>query len=496
MEQYPYKYEDDPWPDQDGDPGAVGYSLEPDTNDDEVDPDDYLPAGAPPLHSHGSPPEPRQAPLSQNQLADNVAGHLSGRLLYDPAIHEWHAPNGIAWGICTDVIVEREIEAALKRERNGFTYSYLAGVTKFLRSRLAVKSWEDSRDYLPMANGILNLKTHKLESERGRYFNWQLPHKYTERTECPVIHGWLHQVTQGNADVINLLHAWMYAVLTGRADLQRYIELIGPGGTGKSTFINLCTHLVGEGNTVTTDLRNLEQSRFETAALYGKRLAVITDSSAYGGDVDILKAITGQDLIRRERKNKDPSGFIFRGMLMVASNQPIQSRDYTSGLSRRRIPVRFGYRVTEADKARYPNGIETAMAAEVPALISRLLAMGPGLLDHIRQPGQVIAQFKFRAELETNPLMSWLHETVVTTGDDGSETASSEMYKSYREYCSESGHNPVSTTKFAGLLVDITTSRGIATTAKRSTVQRYFAGLRLRESTDDLKPLLFDHNPA
>ena len=35
---------------------TLGYNLEPITDVDELDPDDYLPAGAPPLHSHGSSP--------------------------------------------------------------------------------------------------------------------------------------------------------------------------------------------------------------------------------------------------------------------------------------------------------------------------------------------------------------------------------------------------------------------------------------------------------
>lgn len=322
------------------------------------------------------PPKEKDVQPSQNQMADIVAQHLKDKLVFDALIKEWYEKSGFTWRACTDIHAEGIIEKAIQRERAGFAYAYLSGITKFLRIRLMLSQWADDNHYLPMADGVLNLKTNAFEPVGGRLFNWRLPHKYTDKTGCPVITGWLEQVTQGNQDLINLLRAWMYAVLTGRADLQKYIEIIGHGGTGKSTFIRLCTQLVGDDNSVTTDLKSLEKSRFESAALYGKRLALISDSSTYGGDVDILKAITGQDTIRRERKNKDPSGFVYGGMVMIAANEPIQSKDYTSGLSRRRIPIRFDYRVTEEDKRKYPNGIESAIQEEIPALIASLLSQG------------------------------------------------------------------------------------------------------------------------
>jgi phage/plasmid-associated DNA primase len=51
-----------------------------------------------------------------------------------------------------------------------------------------------------------------------------------------------------------------------------------------------------------TTLEQLEKNRFETAAIYGKKLLLITDSDKYGGEVSTLKAITGGDPIRFEKK--------------------------------------------------------------------------------------------------------------------------------------------------------------------------------------------------
>jgi len=113
----------------------------------------------------------------------------------------------------------------------------------------------------------------------------------------------------------------------------RTMEAIGPGGTGKSTFMNLAQRLLGERNTYVTTLNQLEENRFEGAAIYRKRLLVITDSERYGGEVTQLKAITGQDPIRYEKKHKQQgeelSRFTPTCMVIVAANEIPQTADYT-----------------------------------------------------------------------------------------------------------------------------------------------------------------------
>ena len=64
----------------------------------------------------------------------------------------------------------------------------------------------------------------------------------------------------------------MKATVTERGDLQRYMELIGYGGSGKGTILRLLTQLVGKNNIAVTDLKQLEKNRFETASFYGKKL--------------------------------------------------------------------------------------------------------------------------------------------------------------------------------------------------------------------------------
>ena len=89
-------------------------------------------------------------------------------------------------------------------------------------------------------------------------------------------------------------------------------------------------------------MNQLEQSRFEIASIKGKRLTLINDSERYGGSAQIFKALTGGDNLRFEEKNKNVGEpFVYTGLVMVCANEPIQTTDNTSGLTRRRLTVEF-----------------------------------------------------------------------------------------------------------------------------------------------------------
>jgi putative DNA primase/helicase len=102
--------------------------------------------------------------------------------------------------------------------------------------------------------------------------------------------------------------------------------------------------LVGEQNHFPTTLRNLEENRFELAAASKAKLITITKAEKYGGEVNVLKSLTGEDSSRIEVKNRQQrcgDGVTFRGFVLVSANEPVQNADYTSGLERRRLGIPF-----------------------------------------------------------------------------------------------------------------------------------------------------------
>lgn len=59
-------------------------------------------------------------------------------------------------------------------------------------------------------------------------------------------------------------------MIVGRPDIQRFLEVIGFGGSGKGTLIRLCMAIVGREATHSTMLKQLEET--------GSRLQRFTES--------------------------------------------------------------------------------------------------------------------------------------------------------------------------------------------------------------------------
>ena len=173
-------------------------------------------------------------------------------------------------------------------------------VVSLTQAYIAQPDWHDDDDLLSFHNGVLEVSTGEfLDHDPENYLIWGLDFDYDPQANPGPIIDWLRRTQYGDEGRLQVLRAWLRACLVGHGhEIQRFLEVIGPGGRGKSTFANLCCALVGTGNYASTTLNQLEQSRFEIASIKGKRLTLINDSERYGGSAQIFKALTGGDNLR------------------------------------------------------------------------------------------------------------------------------------------------------------------------------------------------------
>lgn len=79
--------------------------------------------------------------------------------------------------------------------------------------------------------------------------------------------------------------------------------LLGPGGNGKSTFLEVVTKMLGSDNVSAVTLQALNDDKFAPARLYGKLANVFADLPPKAlTSASIFKAIVGGDTISLERK--------------------------------------------------------------------------------------------------------------------------------------------------------------------------------------------------
>ena len=232
---------------------------------------------------------------SQAQIAAALARDYAGQFAYDLSRQAWMVyDNGLWKPLETERITQQVMTCMDAVLQGDYTWHACAGVEHLLRARLAQTLPLETPGWLPFQNGALCLETMTLHPHSPeRPFTWQLPHADDSQATCPQTQAWLHEAVGGAHDQVQVLRAYAKAVVTRRVDLQRYLETLGPGGTGKGTYTRLLMALVGCENTVATELKHLEANRFELSQLRGKVLMVITDAERYSGPVNALKAITG-----------------------------------------------------------------------------------------------------------------------------------------------------------------------------------------------------------
>jgi putative DNA primase/helicase len=262
------------------------------------------------------------------------------------------------------------------------------------------------------------------------------------------------------------LRAYLKAVVTSRTDLQRFLELIGNGGSGKGTFTRLAQALVGHHNTAVTTLEQLEKNRFETAAIYGKKLLLITDSDKYGGEVSTLKAITGGDPIRFEKKKvQQCKAFTPTCMVIISANEPPQSTDYTSGLKRRRLTAPFKLQVEPSQR----RDLDAEFKPYLPGLLEWVLTVPDEEMHQliVNTSESVFSARNWEIEmlLDTNPIAQWFdHSVVLATGEKtyvGLKNQNPEhyLYASYCHYMEGSGQRSCALNRFSRLLQDLTVNQ-------------------------------------
>jgi putative DNA primase/helicase len=354
-----------------------------------------------------------------------------------------------------------------------------------LQSALCFSGWYEGDEYLLFNNGILDVSSRELMPFRkDLYLTQQMPYAYDPAATCEDIVKWLKHTQYDNWQRAQVLRAWLRATLLGRYETQKFVEIVGPGKSGKSTYANLAVALVGKKNVYSTDFENLEKNRFEAASYMGKKLLLFQDADRWGGSVSRLKAITGNDWIRSERKyqNENQEPFQFKGVVIITANEAIQSTDYTSGLARRRLTIPFDRPFTggqseqkELIKFNSKGEPQGEFAPLLPGLVNWLLDMSEeDMRDYLMETNKKVEFFKkysHAQNLRSNPVLDWMEHRVVY--DPGIQTpigftkvappGSSHLYAncdkwlyaSYSEFCKHCNVHTMSRSRFEVLFMDI-----------------------------------------
>jgi putative DNA primase/helicase len=338
----------------------------------------------------------------------------------------------------------------------------LAAMMRLAQTEPGVTVLPEQLDTDPMLLNVLN-GTLDLTSGQRRPHNRSdlitklVPVEYDETARSPEWERFLNVVTGGNRDMQTYLQRAAGYSLTGRTDDEALFLVHGPGGTGKTTFIEALRSVLGDYAKTTdfdtfTKRQNSGGPRNDIARLAGARF--ITASEVDEGrrlSEQIVKQFTGNDrvsarFLHREHFEFSPTGKLW----LVANDKPIV-RHEDDGLWRRMHLIPFHQVVAPADR----NPRIKALLCDAKQSGAALLAWAvKGCLawqrDGLGVPQSVrVATAKYREEMD--PLKDFIEDCAELTPDGVVPIA--DLRRRYDEWADDSGYRyHLSPQKFNKLL--------------------------------------------
>jgi hypothetical protein len=464
--------------------------------------------------------------FSENDVADIIVNNYGTDFLFDSSLDEFFTydnDRGI-WYIQDEQHIKRRIVKTLDTFVTAgvlprYNSATVSSVYQILKAKL-LKSvdggrtsiWSKSRGKIPFTNGVLNAENFNFEEDNQKelYLRSRLAYPYKPNAQCPKFLTWIDSCV-GTERVV-IVRAFCRALLTGYTTGERFLHLVGPGGTGKSTLQQLLIALAGFGATHTSNLEIIETNKFECHNLIGKKLLLLTDEANFNKRLDVLKKITSaSDTLRAERKyGKEVISFKPEALVCIASNEHISSSDISSGLERRRLTIIMD-RVVPASERRdllnvYQDRIEGELVPELSGVVSWALDMPfDDMRDVLANPVKHVPSLNatnLEALIFNNPYVAWLAECTMYAPNshaligggafrpntDESErgmfvkNAYSELYASYVNFCKSNGYKHSAKPRFVDRLKETVRNvlkiDGVA--PKFINGKAVFSGLRLK----------------
>lgn len=222
--------------------------------------------------------------------------------------------------------------------------------------------------------------------------------------------------------------------MTADTQFQKFLMLKGNGGTGKSVAVSLIQHVVGNQNTSSISLQDLNK-RFFATGLYGKLLNACADIPCKAMEsTDVLKKAVGEDTLIYEKKGQDAIHFRSYAKLLFSTNEmPQNLEDKSDAFYRRLLVLDMNQTVKNGEKDLH---LKEKIRSETDYAIQKAMDALKDLYERGAFTESIHSKECVREmQRSSDSVCAFMDEMLVR--EDGKRLKRSEVFTMYEEYCKE-----------------------------------------------------------
>ena len=335
-----------------------------------------------------------------------------------------------------------------------------------------LSDFDSDRWLLNVENGVLNLRTGKLEAHDPARRTMKLaPVVFDPHAKAPAWEKFLDRIFAGDRSLVDYVQRAAGYSMTGDTGAQAFFILHGSGANGKTTFLEAVRFVLGDYSArldteailatkktggATSDLARLHKIRFVCSSEIG---------DGRRANEALIKDMTGGAAISARFLYKEPFEFKPVLKLWIDTNARPTIGDESEGFWRRVRLIPFEVQIPEDE--RDPD-LPKKLEAEASGILSWILE---GCLRW-QKKGRLVAPKEvtqatntYRSDMDS--VAQWLEECCER--DATAETQVAVAYRSYREWAQSTGLFPFSLRRFSESIV----SRGFAKSKASSGAMRF-----------------------
>ncbi|MEB2767326.1 primase-like DNA-binding domain-containing protein [Citrobacter portucalensis] len=439
--------------------------------------------------------------MGASQRGEVLLAHYDGNLSVHADSDTVHHYNGVVWVPLSDKELQREMAQIFIDADVAYSQNAIKSAVETMKLSLPVMG-VTARNLIGFSNGVFDTRTGQFREHSKT--DWlliasELPFSPPAEGETLASHApnfwrWLRRSVANNDRKTDRVLAALFMVLANRFDWQLFLEVTGPGGSGKSVMAEICTMLAGKANTVSASMKALEDAR-DRALVVGYSLIIMPDMTRYAGDGAGIKAITGGDKVSIDPKHKAPYSTRIQAVVLAVNNNAMTFSDRSGGISRRRVIFNFSEVVPENERdPMLAEKIEGELAVVIRHLLTRFADQDEARrLLHEQQKSEEALAIK----REGDSLVDFCGYLMASVICDGMFIGNAEimpfsprryLYHAYLAYMRANGLNkPVSLTRFGTDMPGAMAEYG-KEYHKRKTKQGLRSNVTLHEDSEDWMP--------